>query len=57
MIFFLGNFSIVLHKNVCCGYSLEVPYRCTSNEYPQDNFFYGEIRKLLMLNKSSVHVN
>ena len=26
----LGYFSPILHKNVCCGYSLEAP-----NEYPQ----------------------
>ena len=27
-----------LHKNICCGYSLEVPHRGTSNEYPQHMF-------------------
>ena len=26
---------LFLHKNVCCGYSLGVPQRGTSNEYPQ----------------------
>ena len=26
---------LFLHKNICCGYSLEVPHRGTSNEYPQ----------------------
>ena len=30
----LGSFSPFLHKNMCCGYSLEVPQRGTSNEYP-----------------------
>ena len=29
-----GKFSPVLHKNICCGYSLEVPCRGTSNEFP-----------------------
>ena len=24
--------------NICCGYSLEVPHRGTSNEYPQHMF-------------------
>ena len=27
-----------LHKNICCGYSLEVPHRGASNEYPQHEF-------------------
>ena len=26
---------LFLHKNICCGYSLEVPQRGTSNGYPQ----------------------
>ena len=25
-------------KNICCGYSLEVPWQGTSNEYPQHVF-------------------
>ena len=33
MIFFL-----FLNENICCGYSLEVPRRGTSNEYPQHMF-------------------
>ena len=28
-------FFLFLHGNICCGYSLEVPHRDTSNEYPQ----------------------
>ena len=28
-------FFLFLHGNICCGYSLEVPHRGTSNEYPQ----------------------
>ena len=31
----------------CCGYSLEVPQRGNSNEYPQ-HMFCGEIRKILI---------
>ena len=29
---------LFLHKNVCCGYSLEVPHQDASNEYPQHMF-------------------
>ena len=28
----------VLHKNICCGYSLELPWRDDSFEYPQHIF-------------------
>ena len=31
---------LFLHKNICCGYSLEVPLRGTSNEYPQQMFLW-----------------
>ena len=31
-------FFLCLHKNICCGYSLEVPCRGASNEYPQHMF-------------------
>ena len=34
-VFFLLNF---LHKNICCGYSLEVPHWGTSNGYPHHIF-------------------
>ena len=34
----LGYFSPFLHKNICCGYSLEAPRRGTSKEYPQHMF-------------------
>ena len=35
----------VLHKNICCGYSLESPWRGDSNEYPQHVFMtkYGKL--------------
>ena len=32
------TFSLFLEENICCGYSLEVPHRGTSNEYPQHMF-------------------
>ena len=35
---------LFLHKNICCGYSLEVPQRGTSNEYLQ-HIFVEEIKK------------
>ena len=35
-----GQFSLFLHKNICCGYSLD------SNEYPQRMFFMENRRKL-----------
>ena len=31
-------FFLFLHKNICCGYSSEVPQRGASDEYPQDMF-------------------
>ena len=37
---FLHNLCLLLflHKNVCCGYSLEAPHWGASNEYPQHTF-------------------
>ena len=32
-------FLILLKKNIDCGYSLEPPYRGSSNKYPQSMFF------------------
>ena len=32
------TFSLYIEENICCGYSLEVPHRGTSNEYPQHMF-------------------
>ena len=26
--------NLFLHKNICCGYSLEAPQKGTSNKYP-----------------------
>ena len=36
----LGYFFLFLHKNICCGYSLEVPRQGASNEYPQRMFLW-----------------
>ena len=38
---------LFLHKNVCCGYSLEVPQRGTSDEYPQHTFLWRNKEYLL----------
>ena len=38
-------FFLFLHKNICCGYSLEVPQWGTSNE-PHNICFSGEIRNI-----------
>ena len=38
-------FFLFLHKNVCCGYSLEEPRRGASNEY-HNICFRGEIRNI-----------
>ena len=40
LVIIMGWFSPVLHKNICCGYSLETPHRGTSNEYPQHMFLW-----------------
>ena len=37
---------LFLNENIYCGYSLEVPRRGASIEYPQHMFFFWEIRKL-----------
>ena len=33
-----ANSFLISRKNICCGYSLEVPQRGASNEYPQHMF-------------------
>ena len=38
-------FFLFLHKNVCCGYSLEAPHQGTSNEYPQHMFSWRNKKK------------
>ena len=54
---------LFLHKYICCGYSLEVPWQGTSNEYPQHMFlwrnkknirtFWQNYHQIFVLNKSS----
>ena len=41
----LRYFSLIQHKNIYYGYTLEAPLRGTSNENPQQ-MFCGEISKL-----------
>ena len=41
-------FFLFLYKNICCGYSLKVPHRGISNEYPQPGLW-----KFWNLNRSS----
>ena len=36
----VGYFSYFAKKNICCGYSFEVPHLGTSNEHPQHMFFW-----------------
>ena len=31
---YLRYFLLPLHRNICCGYSLELPHRVSSSEYP-----------------------
>ena len=33
-------FVLLLHENLSCGYSIEVPHRGTSNKYPHSMFFF-----------------
>ena len=41
-------FFLFLFENICLGYSLEVPWGGTSNEY-HNIYFYGEIRQISVL--------
>ena len=34
-------FFLFLHESIWCGYSLDVPQRGASNEYPQHIFLWG----------------
>ena len=40
-------FFLFLHKNIRCGYSLEVPCQGTSNEYPQHMFLRRNKKNIL----------
>ena len=35
-----GQFSVVFHKNICSGYTLELPHRGDSNDYPQHTLLW-----------------
>ena len=39
------TFFLFFHGSICCGYSLEVPQRGTSNEYPQHTFSWRNEKK------------
>ena len=39
----LGIILLFLDKNICCGYSLELPERGDSNEHPQHTFLWRTI--------------
>ena len=41
----LGQFSLVLHNNIFCEYSLEAPHRGASNEYSQNMLLWRNKRK------------
>ena len=41
----VSHTGLVLHGNICCGYSLEAPCYGASNEY-HNICFHGEIRKI-----------
>ena len=42
-------FFLSLNKNICCGYSLEVPQGGTSNEYPQHMFSWRNKISIMLL--------
>ena len=44
-------FFLFLHKNICCGYSLEAPHWGTSNEYPQHMFSWRNKKDISIFRK------
>ena len=40
---------LFFHENICCGYSLEVPRRGTSNEYPQHMFSWRNKKSIMWI--------
>ena len=55
----LGYFFLIflfLHKNICCGYSLEAPCRGASNDYPQYMFLLrnGENYPIIITKYTSI---
>ena len=47
---------LFLHKNICCGYSLEAPRWGTSNEYRQHMFSWRNKKNIMWIPPSSVAV-
>ena len=43
------TFYLFLHKKICCGYSLEVPHRAATNEYPQHRFSCRNKKKINLI--------
>ena len=44
-------FFLFFERNICCGYSLEVPHRGTFNEYPQHLFSMRNKKNVNFLDK------
>ena len=40
---------LFLHENICCGYSLEAPWRGASNEYPQHMFSWRNKKNIMWI--------
>ena len=49
MIFDKGLFCLSLHKNLCCGCSLESPRPGSSNEHPQHRFLWRTDKNYLLI--------
>ena len=47
LMIFKGKFCLFLHKNLCCGCSLESPRQGDSNEHPQHRFLAHLSRRLI----------
>ena len=49
-------FLLFFHENICCGYSLEVPWRGTPNEYPHHMFTWRNKKKfnIFLVGKSTL---
>ena len=56
LVIILVYFFLLLYKNICCGYSLEVPHWCTSNECPKHIFLWqtGENYSIIITKYSSL---
>ena len=42
-------FFLFLNENICCGYSLEVPRRGTSDEYPQHMYLSRNKKNIIWI--------